>query len=336
MSSAPPSTPSATGTVLALLAALLMGSVLSLQGQVNGQLAARLGGGPGGGIDAAVISFVSGWLVLTVLWLRPGQRRGLADVRSALRSGRLRPWQVLGGLVGAYLVTAQCLTVATIGVALFSVSVVAGQSVSGLWVDHVGLGPAGRMAVSPTRAVGALLAVAAVALSVSDRLGGASALTAAALALTALPLLAGLLAAGQQAVNGHVAVVGGPFAAAWINFSVGTAVLVVVAGVVAVIRPATEPLPNPFGEHWWLFTGGIAGVVFVTAVAMLVRYLGVLLLTLATVCGQVLGALVLDLLVADTPVGAVTLAGAALTLVGAGLATVGDHRSRRRAAAALR
>lgn len=321
------------GTLVALLTAVLMGGVLSVQSQVNGALAARMGGGAGGGINAALVSFSSGWLLLTAMCLRPGQRRGLAEVWSALRSGRLRPWYAAGGVIGAYLVATQGLTVATIGVALFSLAVVAGQSVSGLWVDHIGLGPAGPKPVSATRSVGAMLAVAAVALSVSDRLAGASALPVAALALTALPFVAGVLAAGQQALNGHVAVVGGPFAAAWVNFSVGTVVLVAVAVVVAVTHPASEPLPAPWGGEGWLYVGGAAGVVFVSAIALLVRYLGVLLLTLGTVSGQVLGAVALDFFVADTAAGAITLTGAALTLVGAGLATAGDRGGRRRGAA---
>ena len=61
--------------------------------------------------------------------------------RAAARAGALRPWQLLGGVAGASLVASQGITVGTIGVALFVVAVVAGQTSSGLAVDHAGLGP---------------------------------------------------------------------------------------------------------------------------------------------------------------------------------------------------
>ena len=55
---------------------------------------------------------------------------------------------MLGGLFGAFLVATQGLTVGTIGVALFSVAITAGQASSGLIVDHFGIGPSGHQPFS--------------------------------------------------------------------------------------------------------------------------------------------------------------------------------------------
>ena len=144
-------------------------------------------------------------------------------------SGALRPWQLLGGVAGASFVASQGITVGTIGVALFVVAVVAGQTSSGLAVDHAGLGPSGPRAVtggacwarrspwSPSWSASA----AARRRRGPDR-------RRAALAL--LPLLAGAATSWQQAVNGRVSAAGGPMAAALVNFVVGTTCLLLLLG----------------------------------------------------------------------------------------------------------
>ena len=135
---------------VALPGAFVVGVMVTLQSKVNGTLAGRIGSGPRSGIAAAVVSFGSGLLVLTVLLaLLPAWRRDLRRLREAVASGDLPRWQTFGGLAGAALVATQGLSVETIGVALFVVAVVAGQTSSALVVDHYGLGPAGRAAVTP-------------------------------------------------------------------------------------------------------------------------------------------------------------------------------------------
>ena len=185
----------------------------------------------------------------------PGSAAGASPSSAAARSGALRPWQLLGGVAGASLVASQGITVGTIGVALFVVAVVAGQTSSGLAVDHAGLGPAGRRAVTGTRVLGAALTLAAVVVSVSGRLEGAGALTGAALLLALLPLLAGAATSWQQAVNGRVSAAGGPMAAALVNFVVGTACLVLLLGLSFALAGELTGFPG----DWWLYTGGTHG-----------------------------------------------------------------------------
>jgi bacterial/archaeal transporter family-2 protein len=306
-------------TAGALLSALAVGGMVAVQSQANGELAVRLGAGPTGAAMAAVVSFGSGLVILSVLCaMRPQSRRGARRVVDAVRTGRLRPWQLVGGSAGALLVASQGLTVATIGVSLFTVAVVAGQTSSAMFVDRSGIGPAGRRPVTLGRAVGAALAVVAVGLTVSGRLDGAAALAPAALLLAALPLMAGAGTAWQQAVNGRVSVVGGPFPAALLNFSVGTSLLLVFAGVAFALGGG----PAPFPDTWWLYVGGPLGVVFISSAAVLVRVLGVLVFGLCAISGQVVTALLIDLVVADLGVGPLTVAGAALTLAGVAVATL--------------
>ncbi|MEW2442027.1 DMT family transporter [Micromonospora marina] len=294
------------------------GVMVAVQSRINGELGVRLADG----IAAAVVSFGVGLLILLVLVpATPGGRRGLAALRGALRTGTLRPWQCLGGVCGAFLVATQGLTIGALGVAVFTVAVVAGQSGSSLLVDRAGIGPTGRQPVTPNRLIGAMLTVLAVLLAVGDRLGDPD-----ALALALLPLAAGVGIAWQQAVNGRVrAASGSAMTATLVNFTVGTAALLVTFAVDLAVRGRPA---GAFPDEPWLYLGGPLGIVFIALAAALVRFTGVLLLGLATIAGQIVGAVLLDLVLptAASHPGLDTLLGAALTMVAVLVAAFGPTR----------
>lgn len=329
-SSEPPAPRSRVRLLAGAFAAFLVGGLVTVQSMINGRLAEYVGGGFAGGSQAALVSFGTGLAIVTLASLLvPRGRRGIAAVRRALGRGVLRPWQVLGGSAGAFLVINQGLTVPTIGVALFAVAVVAGQSVSGLVVDRAGLGPAGRRPITAGRAVGATLAIVAVGLTVVQRLEGTQRLAGVALLLALLPLLAGAGTSWQQAVNGRVAVVGGPLAATWINFAVGTGLLFLVWLGVQLAGAGADTLPSPLSGDAWLYLGGSMGVLFIGLAAVLVRTLGVLILGLCTIAGQVVVALGLDAVTGRADVGPLTITGAVLTLVGVVVAALSTRRPNR-------
>ncbi|GLZ44526.1 membrane protein [Actinomycetospora sp. NBRC 106375] len=324
--------PPRSRTALGLAGAFVTGAFIVGQARVNAELGTELGNG----VVAAVISFGLGLaLLLVLLALVPAGRRGLRRVGAARRRGTLRPWQLLGGLGGALLVAGQGLTAHLLGTALFTIAVVAGQSGGGLVVDRAGLGPAGPQATTPPRLVGAVLMLGAVVLSVAPSVS-----TDAPVALALLPLAAGVAVATQQALNGRVAaaaggsdadghdsVVASVLPAAMVNFVVGLVALVM-AGIVAVLLVGP---PNPLPSDWFLYLGGPFGAIFIGLGAWVVGQIGVLLLSLGAVAGQIVCALVLDLVLpsaAGTP-GVTTVLGAVLTLVAAGIASAPWPRRRR-------
>ncbi|MFF0654501.1 DMT family transporter [Micromonospora tulbaghiae] len=317
---APPAPPTlSTGRRVAGVGlATASGVMVAVQSRINGELGVRLADG----IAAAVVSFGVGLLILLVLVpATPGGRRGLAALRGALRAGTLRPWQCLGGVCGAFLVATQGLTIGALGVAVFTVAVVAGQSGSSLLVDRAGIGPTGRQPVTPNRLIGAVLTVLAVLLAVGDRLGDPDALV-----LALLPLAAGVGIAWQQAVNGRVrAASGSAMTATLVNFTVGTAALLVTFAVDLAVRGRPA---GAFPDEPWLYLGGPLGIVFIALAAALVRFTGVLLLGLATIAGQIVGAVLLDLVLptAASHPGLDTLLGAALTMVAVLVAAFGPSR----------
>lgn len=298
---------------VALGLALLLGAGTALQSRVNGQLAASLEDP----YTAAAISFGSGLVILLVvltLW-KPG-RTGIARVAAAIRRRELAWWMLLGGLAGAWFVTTQGLSAAVIGVALFTVAIVAGQTVGGIVFDLVGLGPGGRRPLSATRVFGAVLALAAIGWAVSAQVA-----RDVPVLLMLLPFIAGAGASWQQAVNGRVkAVAESALTATVVNFAVGTTALV----VMMLVHAASAGWPMALPSEPWLYAGGALGCIFIAGQAMLVRRLGVLLLALCGVAGQLVAALALDVLLptSDRGVDVSTIGGTALALVAVVIASI--------------
>ncbi|WP_040685750.1 DMT family transporter [Nocardia vinacea] len=300
-----------------------IGAGVAVQGRINGALGVRLEDG----IAAACISFGLGLLVLVIAFaISRRLRDGLVRVRRAVASGELRPVQLFGGLCGAFFVASQGLTVAAIGVTAFTVATVGGQLLSSLVVDRLGLAPNSRTPVTVSRVGGAALAMVAVGLAAAGRSGapvGSAAVpewlrTGPTAVLILLPALAGIGLAWQQAVNGRVGAVGGPFSATLVNFGIGTAALFAIEACILF----DTGWPTEFPSEPWLYLGGLIGVAFIALAAITVRWIGVLLLGLTSVAGQLLASITLDLL---TPTGAglssTAVIGCALTFVAVVVAT---------------
>ena len=317
--------------IAGLTAAFGIGTLVAIQSRVNGELGSRLGDG----IPAALVSFGSGLVILLIASaLIPRIRGSLASVWHTIRTpsgpavdgrqGLLRWYQCIGGLAGAFLVATQGITVPVIGVAVFIVAGVGGRAVSSLVVDRLGFGPAGQQPYTPLRIVGAAVAVVAVVLAVSDRLEHPSGLW-----LAVLPALAGVGSAVQQAINGRVAHTASPdaygaVAAAVVNFLVGTTALTAVFLVDLALRGAPSALPT----EPWLYVGGACGVAFISLAAAVVRVVGVFVLGLGTIAGQLIASLLIDIFVpaTDQKVTWAVVAGTMLALVAVVIAAIPNLR----------
>lgn len=266
----------------ALLASGAAGMLTAVQSRVNGGLSQQIGSG----YLAAVVSFGSGLLVLAAIVLcSPRARRGMRLLSSEVRSGHYPVWGLLGGSCGAFFVLSQGLVASVIGVALFTVGIVAGQVLGGLLMDRVGLGPGGRVDPSPQRVVGTGLAVVAVAISVAGGFDGDAPW------LVAVPFVAGIGMAWQSAVNGLVrSAAQSAIAATFVNFVVGTTLLVIVAA----ISVGAQGWPQHWPAQPVLYIGGISGVVFIAIASILVRVAGVLLLSMSNVAGQLIASVMLE------------------------------------------
>jgi bacterial/archaeal transporter family-2 protein len=136
-------------SLLLLLFAVVAGSFLPLQAGVNARLA-HFVGGP---VRASMISFVVGaaalFLVVVLFYRSSGNRAGDAPW-----------WAWVGGLLGAFYVTATVVVPVRIGAAAFFGILVAAQLVTSVLVDQFGWVGFPQREVSPLRLVGVGLLVA--------------------------------------------------------------------------------------------------------------------------------------------------------------------------------
>ena len=135
-------------SLLLLLFAVVAGSFLPLQAGVN----ARLSHFVGGPVRASMISFAVGALALflvVVLFYRHGHTHA-----------KDAPWWAwVGGLLGAFYVTATVVVPVRIGAAAFFGILVAAQLVMSVLVDQFGWIGFPQKATSPLRLVGVALLI---------------------------------------------------------------------------------------------------------------------------------------------------------------------------------
>jgi len=264
--------------------AVLIGVVVAIQARINGQLSVDLDNG----LAAALVSFLTGLAIVSVLVFGfKREREALFRVFEAIKNKQLVTWELMGGVLGGFFVAAQSAVVPQIGVALFTIAVVAGQTISSLLVDKVGMTPSGKERITKPRIFGAVATLIAVAIAVFPDLTNSE---FRFLPLT-FALIVGVFASFQQGMNGRVNVVGKrPLATAWLNFVSGTIVVVIALSVDLALGATIEPLPGNF----WVYTGGAAGLIFVAVSAYIIRHLGVLNFSILNIAGQLVGAILID------------------------------------------
>ncbi len=269
------------------LLAALSGAMIALQARANGELSHRLNNG----LQAALVSFGSGLLIIFVITLFNSKiKEGIKNLRRAVANKEIARWKLFAGALGGSFVAIQTQIVPLIGVAIYSVASIAGQTAMSLIVDRIGLTGGGKKLISPRRVSAAVLTVLAVLVSVWDRI---DANNLSMLAVTAGGI-AGAIVGVQRALNGQINEYSHQsFTTSLLNFVTGTSFLVILI-VVGVLLGRNELSPLPSGP-WWIYTGGVIGVIYIAFTSTIVQHLGVLTFTLFSVGGQLVGSLVIDL-----------------------------------------
>ena len=267
--------------------AALSGLLIALQARANGELSHRLDNG----LQAALVSFGSGLIIIVVISLfNPSIKEGVRTLRGAVRQKAIPTWTLFAGMLGGSFVAVQTQIVPLIGVAIYSVASIAGQSAISLLVDRIGLTGGGKKEITPRRITAAFVTVFAVFISVADRLDGRNLSIAAVL----LGVLAGAIVGVQRALNGQINEHSNQsFTTSLLNFAMGTTfLLVLLVAVMAIGGMKLSPLP---AGPWWIYTGGVIGVIYIAFTSTIVQHLGVLTFTLISVGGQLVGSLLIDL-----------------------------------------
>jgi transporter family-2 protein len=270
------------------LLAALSGLMIALQARANGELSHRLNNG----LEAALVSFGSGLIIIAVIAVfNPAIKEGIKNLRSAVANKEIAQWKLLAGALGGSFVAIQTHIVPLIGVAIYSVASIAGQTAISLVVDRIGMTGGGKKLISRRRVAAAALTVLAVFVSVFDRIDAKN----LSLFAVVLGCIAGAVVGVQRALNGQINEHSHQsFTTSLLNFITGTSLLVILI-LGGVLIGKIELVPLPAGP-WWIYTGGVIGVIYVAFTSTIVQHLGVLTFTLFSVGGQLVASLVIDLI----------------------------------------
>ena len=287
--------------------ATVVGALTAVQSRLNGQLSTDIHNG----IAAALISFATGWIVVIVICLfNKPDREGLKRIWYALQRRQLKLWEIVGGVGGGFFVAIQSSVVPVIGVAIFTICTVGGQTASSMLVDFIGLSPSGKHRVTLLRALTAIVTLTSVTIAVYPQLRSATFKFAPIL----LAITVGVIIAFQQALNGRMNLVATrPLATTFVNFLMGSIVLIIALTINLLRGGSIGHLPGGI----LVYLGGPIGVVFIAVSAYTVKHLGILNFILFSVTGQLIGALLLDWLApsAHTTVSGYLITGTAMTLL---------------------
>lgn len=292
------------------LLAALSGILISLQARANGELSLRLNNS----LQAAFISFGSGLILIAIISaFNPTIKNGVRRLRAAVIAKEIAPWTLFAGALGGTFVAVQTQIVPLIGVAIYSVASIAGQGATSLIVDRIGLTGGGKKAITPRRIAAAFVTVLAVLISVLDRI------EAKDLSLIAVFFagFAGAIVGVQRAMNGLINEHSQQsFTTSLLNFIMGTTTLGVVL-LIAVAIGRVEFVALPAGP-WWIYTGGVIGVIYIAFTSTIVQHLGVLTFTIFSTGGQLIGALFIDLIspTKGVSVSAYLVSGIVMTFLG--------------------
>ena len=306
------------------LLAALSGILISLQARTNGELSLRLNNG----LQAAFISFGSGLILITIISLfNPTIKSGVRRLRAAVVAKEIAPWTLFAGALGGTFVAVQTQIVPLIGVAIYSVASIAGQGATSLIVDRIGLTGGGKKAITPRRIAAAFVTVLAVLISVLDRI------EAKDLSLIAVFFagLAGAIVGVQRAMNGLINEHSQQsFTTSLLNFIMGTTTLGIVL-LIAVAIGKVEFVALPAGP-WWIYMGGVIGVIYIAFTSTIVQHLGVLTFTIFSTGGQLIGALFIDLIspTKGVSVSAYLVSGIVMTFLGVLVGGANSSKSSKR------
>jgi transporter family-2 protein len=294
---------------VSIILAFIAGVAATLQAGISGQLAKELNDG----IMAALISNIGGTIFTGLFLLNPNVRKQAKKLFKAVISGNFAKWQLLGGVAGAVYISTASSTVSIIGTGLFTVVLVASQNLSGIVVDKFGFSSGSKRKITPKRALAAIIGIVAVLLSVSEFEGKILWLPIFAV------IVAGVAVTIQFALNGRVTKASNSQVSAFINFPMSMLAVLITLLVMNLFGKNWNSWP----DQWWLYSAGFLGAVVVYLAAATIRTLGVLLFGLASVAGQLITSIALDVILPNVNinVGWALISGAGLMLLAVYLAS---------------
>jgi transporter family-2 protein len=173
----PPYLASVMGVALfagAIAASAAVGSCNVIKNGINNSMAAVLGGAGGGSSVVATCQAVCGALLSCAALEVLGVGRSSATPPWAEVRQQLKPWMLLGGVLGMVSVTSQTFLIGPLGAVLLHVVQLSTELMVALLVDSFGCLNLRQRKLTPLRVVGVLLSIAGATMNVADFIGGSS------------------------------------------------------------------------------------------------------------------------------------------------------------------
>lgn len=111
---------------ISYILALLAGAALSFEGAIYGELGKTIGQ-----LETSFYNFFMGSIIMGLLWLFFGKGKILYAVEAP-------KWSLFGGVLGVVYLTAIVISVPFVGVGITMVSVIIGQLVMSMVIEHYG------------------------------------------------------------------------------------------------------------------------------------------------------------------------------------------------------
>jgi transporter family-2 protein len=271
-------------TLLFGLISMGLGVMLDIQSRANSVLANQMHSSIAAGLACQLAAWV---FIIPIYVFNKDARSSFARILPAIKSRSLAWWEMLGGVFGGSFLTIQSYSVPLVGVALFTIALIAGQTMGSLFVDKTRLSPSGKHPITLQRFLAALITLVSVLISVYPELHHS---TFHYLPFV-LTFIGGIFLAMGQGVNGRAGnVLKNTFSVTFIAFVFATLVLVIGLTINVINSHPHITLSSNF----WAYLGGPAGLIYVAVSALIVKHIGVLKVVLFIVAGQLIGALAID------------------------------------------
>ena len=295
-----------------IILGLIAGAGLPVQTAVNSRLRTKFGGSA---FYAARYSFTSSTVLILILL-------ALTGIGFSMPWGDLAGepfWIWAGGVCGIFYLTCTTILMPILGSVQTVIFPIAGQVIMSLAIDHFGLFGSQVNSLTATRLAGAVLVLAgAVIISLTKGPGVPGKSTAkpgvsgdsaeSGIKLDAgqnsamapglwlwrlLGVIVGFAQATQTAVNSRLGMIlGVPLKATCVSFVVGTICIWIVCLVHRVRNGKPETVPG--FSPWWMWTGGIYGVIYILVNIYLANRLGTGMTVLIMLTGIISGGVILE------------------------------------------
>lgn len=316
--------------MIGFLLGLLAGIATPAQASVNTRATEKLGSV----YITSLCNFITAGVLITALVL--ATEKALYIPLSEIAAQPLWIW--LGGPCGAAIIMLNIICLPKLGSARNVMLIDFGQIMTGLVIDHFGLFGALRVAMSPKRALGALLVIAGVTLVSGVKLPGVKSSGEGISGEThgqgetvpvmymLLAIICGIVCSAQIAINGTLKIYAGTaLKATLISMSAGfiTVTLIIIVTILTKGRGGiyVNGKVIPFRYRPWMLMGGVLAAVVVGGNALAAPLLGAGAVTILNLIGMMGAGLVIDatgfLGIEKKPVTLINIIGMLLMIAGA-------------------